>query len=38
MLTSTGRTCRWFDELRIGTSRRALAPIAQPAKLHDDAK
>ena len=30
MLTSTGLTRRWFDELRIGTSWRAVVPIDQP--------
>jgi hypothetical protein len=29
MLSSTGRTRRWFDELRIGTSWRAVVPIAR---------
>jgi hypothetical protein len=30
VLTSTGPTRRWFDELRIGTSWRAVVPIDQP--------
>ncbi|MBM4094669.1 MAG: FecR domain-containing protein, partial [Planctomycetes bacterium] len=29
VLTSTGETRRWFDELRIGTSWRAVVPIDQ---------
>lgn len=30
MLTNTGLTRRWFDELRIGTSWRAVVPIDEP--------
>ena len=33
VLTSTGETRRWFDEFRIGTSWRAVVPIAQPTKI-----
>jgi len=29
LLSSTGETRRWFDEVRIGTSWRAVVPIAQ---------
>jgi hypothetical protein len=33
LITSTGETRRWFDEVRIGTSWRAVVPIAQPTKV-----
>ena len=33
VLTSTGETCRWFDEFRIGTSWRAVVPIARRTKI-----
>ena len=33
ILTSTGATRRWFDEFRIGTSWRAVVPIARPTKV-----
>ena len=33
LLSSTGQTRRWFDEIRIGTSWRAVIPIAQPTKV-----
>lgn len=33
LLTSTGETRRWFDEVRIGTSWRAVIPIARPTAV-----
>jgi hypothetical protein len=36
ILTSTGATRRWFDELRMGTSWRAVIPIARPTKIGRD--
>jgi hypothetical protein len=36
LLSSTGETRRWFDEIRIGTSWRAVIPIAQRTKLVSD--
>ncbi|MFZ5828896.1 MAG: FecR family protein [Planctomycetota bacterium] len=33
MLSSTGQLRRWFDEVRIGTSWRAVIPIAQRTKI-----
>ena len=33
LLTSTGRTRRWFDELRIGTSWRAVVPIDRRTRI-----
>jgi ferric-dicitrate binding protein FerR (iron transport regulator) len=33
LLTSTDGTRRWFDEFRIGTSWRAVVPIACPTKI-----
>jgi hypothetical protein len=30
LLTSTGRAARWFDELRVGTSWRAVVPLLKP--------
>lgn len=33
LLTGTGQSRHWFDELRIGTSWRAVVPIAEPVVL-----
>ena len=33
LLSSTGETRRWFDEVRIGTSWRAVVPINQQTKV-----
>lgn len=33
VLTSTGQTRRWFDEIRIGTSWRAVIPIDRRTKI-----
>jgi len=33
LLSSTGETRRWFDEVRIGTSWRAVVPIKRRTKL-----
>jgi hypothetical protein len=33
LLTSTGDTRRWFDELRIGTSWRAVVPITRRTRI-----
>jgi hypothetical protein len=34
-VSSEGNTTRWFDEIRIGTSWRAVIPISKATEIHD---
>ncbi len=35
LIQSEGNTTRWFDEIRVGTSWRAVIPISQTTKIND---